>query len=457
MKLSWKIFYLAYIIVLLCTGLGGFFLIKNVTDTIWQERIQRLETSENYAIDSFISLSLQTVEELNESRFRSMKQQISNILDSCVSSLEIIKTDSSQYPDLAENEGYIRFLQNNDSYLADLSCLVTINEQVYLITVRSDFSEVQRYCLRIWNIYRFSILVIAVISGSLLLFSIYKITNPIKQLSRAANEIASGSYGKTIDVKNNTLEIKELNDSFNNMSLAVSEALDTVNTQIKKREAFIPNFAHETKTPVTVIMGYADMLRSYELEEAEARKSADIIYKEGRRLENLSIQLLDLFVAENEEIKMTRVSLKDMEKTLRENLFFSAQKYQVQFSVNLPDQLIIGNRTLLLSLFYNLADNAFKASGQGDSVHIFASVHKDKIRIYVEDQGRGIPAEHMDWITEPFYREDKVRSRKENSAGLGLTLCKTIAEIHSASLDFYSEVGKGTTVVFELSLYREEL
>ena len=106
----------------------------------------------------------------------------------------------------------------------------------------------------------------------------------------------------------------------------------------------------------------------------------------------------------------------------------------------------------LVMVIYNLADNALKASKPGQQVHIFGIQLKDKVKICVQDAGHGIGKEHMEHLTEAFYREDKARSRKQGGAGLGLSLCKQIADIHNTELKFESEQGKGTLVLFELSL-----
>ena len=99
---------------------------------------------------------------------------------------------------------------------------------------------------------------------------------------------------------------------------------------------------------------------------------------------------------------------------------------------------------------YNLIDNAFKASVNNTEVKVYCKTDSNSVEIFVEDSGIGINNENIRLITEPFYREDKARSRKLGGAGLGLSLCNEIAKLHNTKLIFKSEKGKGTTVSFKL-------
>ena len=105
---------------------------------------------------------------------------------------------------------------------------------------------------------------------------------------------------------------------------------------------------------------------------------------------------------------------------------------------------------LLQVLLYNLIDNARKASDAGDIIRLYARQTEGGFRFSVRDNGRGIPKEALERLTEPFYMVDKSRARAEGGAGLGLALCSRIAELHGTSLTFESEVGKGTCVSFVL-------
>lgn len=103
------------------------------------------------------------------------------------------------------------------------------------------------------------------------------------------------------------------------------------------------------------------------------------------------------------------------------------------------------DQDMMVSFFVNLVDNAYKASENGGKIFI----HADEQGITVKDQGRGIPEEELNRVTEAFYMVDKSRSRSSGGAGLGLALCKEIAGLHGAQLIIKSKEGAGTSVIFQ--------
>ena len=103
------------------------------------------------------------------------------------------------------------------------------------------------------------------------------------------------------------------------------------------------------------------------------------------------------------------------------------------------------DQDMMVSFLVNLVDNAYKASENGGKIFI----HADEQGITVKDQGRGIPEEELNRVTEAFYMVDKSRSRSSGGAGLGLALCKEIAGLHGAQLIIKSKEGAGTSVIFQ--------
>ena len=450
MKLSWKFFCISYIIILLSTGIGGFLLVNTAVSRAYDERQRILEVSETYAIDSFVSLSELTTGEIYKFRCDAMSRQIKSALDSAVKSVSIKKVDKSNHSEMVDKRGSKKFSATEYYCTMKIDCAIEINNNYYIVEVESDFTDVLLYEKEIWNVYRISVLLISLVSGVLLFAFSKKFTKPLSTLTRAARSITEGNYGKTVECKSSADEIATLSSSFNTMSVAVKNAIDNVKLEVEKRETFIADFSHEMKTPLTAIIGYADMLRSYELDENELRTSANAVFKEGKRLENLSIQMLDLMVLKREMCQLETVSLEEVASTLRETLRFNRDKYGVKLEINLGDYSVLANKSLLLSLLYNLADNAFKASTTGESVEIESKASEKGVTISVTDYGKGIPEDKLPWISEPFWREDKARSRKEGSIGLGLSICQEIAKQHHTKLNVKSTPCEKTIFSFNL-------
>lgn len=458
MKLSYKFFCIAYIIVLLSTGLGGTFIIKNINDTLWNTQIERANTAINYAADSFLSFADVSYSEISGTHKNDIISQIKSTLDSTVTDVEIYtsKNVKSDYAKLSNNECVSQFIKNDNLLLMESVCKLNTEADVYYLIVYSDFTEIQKQCSLFWRSYGIVVFSISVISGLLLFASAKKITKPLSLLTKVTDEIALGNYGKRVNISSSDYEITTLSESVNSMSLAIEQKIREIREESEKRNIFVADFTHELKTPMTAIIGYAQMLRSYELDALERKEATEAIYNEAKRLEKLSLQLLDLYVFQNEQIEIEKLNLLTIGEQLKATLKYLSEKYDVLFCLDFNSETILANGVLLLSLLYNLADNAFKASEPQSTVKIYSKSSNDIVRIFVEDKGRGIAKENIKFLTEPFYREDKSRSRKFGGAGLGLSLCKEIAMLHGTELSFESEKGKGTTVSFTLKRGGEE-
>ena len=212
------------------------------------------------------------------------------------------------------------------------------------------------------------------------------------------------------------------------------------------REEFIASFAHELKTPLTAIIGYADMLRSKDMTPKTRFTAAGYIFSEGKRLEALSLKLLDIIVAGKQDFTRRQY---DAGYLIREVAAVSAPSTGGDgLNLNIrcePGQVMI-EPDLFKTLLINLVDNARKASKKGQTVELYGKNEEGGFAFYVRDYGRGMKQEELSKITEPFYMIDKSRSRAQNGAGLGLALCQRIAELHDTKLEYTSEPDKGTTV-----------
>lgn len=291
--------------------------------------------------------------------------------------------------------------------------------------------------------------------GIVLLVLCTLLTRPVRRLSMVTRRMAKGDYSERAVVSTRD-EIGELTSDFNHMADALETHVQELEQNAKAREDFVSSFAHELKTPLTSIIGYADMLRSRQMDEETHFKSANYIFTEGRRLERLSLKLLELMVLNRQEFGRYIVETQALAQRIEDGVSASlTEKYGVKLIVDLPDATLLIEPDLTLTMLLNLIDNASKASKSGQSVHVLGKCAPAGYRISVCDAGRGIPKEELAKITQAFYMVDKSRSRAQNGAGLGLALCDTIAKLHGTSLEIQSEIDKGTTISFLLPYYLE--
>jgi signal transduction histidine kinase len=167
----------------------------------------------------------------------------------------------------------------------------------------------------------------------------------------------------------------------------------------------------------------------------------------------MSNKLLDLALLRNNVLKPGKMSLPELFDAASDKMRLKFSKKNIILETRCELSSITGDRVLLECLLDNLLDNAIKASEDGAVIQLSAWLENGEKTIQIRDFGKGITEEHIDKLTEPFYRVDKARSRSEGGAGLGLALCEQIAELHSAKLTFSSDIEKGTTakITFTIS------
>jgi signal transduction histidine kinase len=292
--------------------------------------------------------------------------------------------------------------------------------------------------------------IVLVLSIAAVSLACLKLTKPIRKLNRTSKKIARGAYSARTEIGTDD-EIGELGQNFNEMAEAVQAQVEQLNLSVQQREDFVSAFTHEVKTPMTASIGYSDILRFQETKPELRQRAAQFIYREARRLETLSQKLLLLMGLSDDAAEMLPVPLEALFRDAARSVFPVLQDSGIEVKMPPVESImVLGDKDLLVDLLRNLLLNAIKAQPKDNTVWLRAKQRDGRVLVAVADNGRGIPAEERARITEPFYMVDKSRARREGSSGVGLALCQRIAQLHGGTLDFQSEVGKGTMVSFIL-------
>ncbi|MCM1045714.1 MAG: HAMP domain-containing histidine kinase [Candidatus Gastranaerophilales bacterium] len=352
--------------------------------------------------------------------------------------------------------------EREERYILFSISVTTVAGQDLYLGLSRDVSEVYEERHALLNQYRFTLFVLLLIGGiSIYIMSRY-ITRPIRALSRVAGRIASGAF-EMRSHNNSQDEIGMLADSFNRMADRLVEQMKEMEAEAKRKELeakqkedFTAAFAHELKTPLTSIIGYADMLNTIELGEEERREAYFYIFSQGKRLESLSHKLLDLVSMEKHPLVSKPISARQLEENLRATMRPIFRKRGIKGKISMEKGVIYGDYELLLSLFYNLLDNAVKAVEADGFILMKGKMLEEGYEVKVVDNGRGIPQEEIGRITEAFYMVDKSRSRKEGGAGIGMALCQKIITLHNGNLQISSKVGEGTVMRLLFPVFNEE-
>ena len=249
------------------------------------------------------------------------------------------------------------------------------------------------------------------------------LTAPLVGLSRASREIASGNFASRVKVRSED-EIGAVSEDFNLMAEQMEKTVKELHQAVERQERFVGSFAHEMKTPMTSLIGYAELLQSGTLTPAEQAEASGYIYSESKRLSNLSRKLLELLVVKEQGLPLTDFSIADMIGELTEQLRPLLARRRITVSCQCEPGSCRMEPDLVWSLLLNLADNAQKAMERGGSLQFQSEMLPDGCLVRVLDTGRGIPEEALAHLTEAFYRVDKARSRKQGGFGLGLALCQ---------------------------------
>ncbi|MCI8550796.1 MAG: HAMP domain-containing histidine kinase [Lachnospiraceae bacterium] len=289
--------------------------------------------------------------------------------------------------------------------------------------------------------------------GFLLYRLLYRLFLPLEELKSGAADIAEGKYGGRIPVRRKD-EIGDVTASFNCMAQKVEHHVEALREANEKQKQLLGSLAHEMKTPLTAIIGNADLLLTVRLKKEQEEKALSYILNESRRLSRLSEKMLELTgLYENGGMGavMKEEGLNCLFQRLEASAAFRLKEKGVSLETTVRAEGLseVMDADLMESLLLNLVDNACKASEPGGNILVSA----DERGIYVQDFGRGIPEAEIGRVTEAFYMVDKARGRSAGGCGLGLALCSQIARIHGAELLIESREREGTKVSV---LWREE-
>ena len=275
------------------------------------------------------------------------------------------------------------------------------------------------------------------------------ILKPLKELTTATKEIASGNFNIKVDNVlnpfNQSSELGTLVDGFNNMA-------DELKSTEMFRNDFIHNFSHEFKTPIISIRGFARQLYQGNLTEEQEREFAKIIMDESEQLANMSSNVLLLTKLENQGIVTDKTHF-SLDEQLRNCLILFEEQWSsknLNLDLDLEQITIYQNAEILSHVWKNLISNAIKFSKQDGFLNIKCKKTADHIHISIEDTGAGMTEETMGQIFDKFYQGDTSHSTPGN--GLGLPLTKRIVEVMGGKIYVKSTYGKGSTFTVHLPL-----
>ncbi|CAN5471403.1 hypothetical protein BH23BAC1_BH23BAC1_20570 [soil metagenome] len=266
---------------------------------------------------------------------------------------------------------------------------------------------------------------------------------PLKKITDKVRQISSESLHLRLDLQNSSEELKELEDTFNDM-------LDRIETSFESQNNFISNASHELRTPLTAIIGEADVALSKPRTVEDYIETTKIILDEAEKLDRKTQSLL--FLAQTgfngKALKFGKVRTDQLLWDVKETINKINPRSKIHIDTSLlpenPFKLKIkGNEQLLHLALTNVINNACKYSDY-KMVDVSIGASDDKVIIVVKDQGIGIPESELKFIYDPFFRA--LNTEKYEGYGIGLPLTRNIVRMHYGNIIVSSIINQGTTV-----------
>ena len=430
-------------------GVGGLLLIR-------QNFRSSLEQVQNNSVESYEML-LQTVQLVNLVDIQQDFSNISKALERMKNVNSLIGISLTRGGKVLYETGEEKAVLDTDSefesflfsrgtrHIYQINGVIKTNGKPLELIVLYDISSVYDARDDQVRVYHQVLIVLIIAGGFAAWITSFLMTKPLYKVSRTARALASGHLESRVNSKTQD-EIGQLGSDFDHMADRLEDNINELKLSMEQQDRFMGSFAHELKTPMTSIIGYADLLRSQTLNMEETQEAANYIFSEGKRLESLSLKLLDLIMMKKKDIKFVPTDMKSMVENLTGHLQPVYKKNGILLQCRMEPGQCLVEPDLFSSLITNLLDNARKALDNGGNIMILGDTVQGFYRIRVIDNGRGMPEDAMRHITEAFYRVDKSRSRAQGGVGLGLNLCKEIIELHEGKISFASREGNGTCV-----------
>lgn len=325
-----------------------------------------------------------------------------------------------------------------------ISTRLHAREETYFVRYYAGIHDVYE---RLWHSVAILIaadILAAILSAWVIALFSRRITRPLSDLAVQVQQI--GITGKSMDqpVVSDITEIQQLSDSFQQMSGEIASQMDALKAQNEAKQRFIDGLTHEIRTPLTSIIGYSSLLLCRPADAQTTKSSLRAIHDNGLRIQNLTENMVKLISLSRDELNESTFSLSELLGEIQSDFQGRLEEYGGALSIRGEDIRLHTDRELLRMLISNFTDNAVKAVAETPEKRVILEIKKEGL--IVSDTGKGIPAEDLEKIFEPFFMVDRSRKRSMGGFGLGLAISDSIMRLLGITVTVQSEPGKGTEI-----------
>ena len=306
------------------------------------------------------------------------------------------------------------------------------------------------------------------ISGLWFFYISDKFTQPIKEINKTAKRMAQLDFSQKLDIISED-EIGQLSKSINHLSDSLNNAIGELNRKNKQlekdvdkgkkvdmmRREFVSNVSHELKTPIFLIQGYAEGLKTNIAADEEKKNFYyDVIMEEAEKMDIIVKDLLNLSQIESGDMDLSRCDF-EIGKLISDTLkklepMFEEKGINIELDIELKEQ-VNGDPIRIEQVILNYLNNAINHVDSNKQIKVKAGIQNEKIRVSVFNTGNNIPEELLDRIWISFYKIDKARTRSYGGTGLGLAIVKAIQQAHNNQYGVLNSEG-GVTFWFDIDL-----
>jgi two-component system, OmpR family, sensor histidine kinase BaeS len=296
------------------------------------------------------------------------------------------------------------------------------------------------------------VLLAALAAFGVAIFLSRRISRPIESIVQAADKVAAGKLDEQVQPDRTIQELESLGQSFNAMTASLRQADQSKN-------AFIADVTHELRTPLTVIKGTLETLEDGAMDDLQGR--GPLLASMQQESERLIRLVNDLLILSRSDAGVLKINLQNLDiaelaRIRCQTLTPFAHKHSVELQITAgPDPWVNGDPDRLAQVLDNLLDNAIRHSPAGSVVTIQINPHGHEVECSVVDRGCGIPAEHLPFVFERFYRAESARDRHSGGSGLGLAIVRALVLLQRGRVTAESKVGEGTIIRFWLPVATE--
>ncbi|MCR5527206.1 MAG: HAMP domain-containing histidine kinase [Lachnospiraceae bacterium] len=289
-----------------------------------------------------------------------------------------------------------------------------------------------------------------VIGGAALYLGSVYFVRPLEEMGKVVQKISKGDFDVRVDRGANRVKNAEYMHELDELEANINLMAEELSGMDHMRKDFVSNVSHEMKTPVSSMMGFAEMLLEDDLSEEEEKEYLLMIYDESKRASNLCENMLKMSRLENQAMVTKHEDVR-VDEQIRRSIIVVSEKYsgrEIEFDVDLAPMQIKTDPDLLNQVWINIIDNAVKYSGTGKRIHVFGENIEKGIFVAVEDEGIGIPLEKQKHIFDAFYQCEE--SHKGEGNGLGLSIVKRILELINGEIECVSDGSSGTKMIIKV-------